>query len=250
MYTTSIVASITEWLGVIAVTWLLSLSPRFRHQPIGFKYARRDGLVAVTLALVIIFFSVLFASGKLGEVLGGWFSLPGVAAGLSRPLALAVFSLLVVGVALILRGQPVRSVGWGRAASGPALRVGLALALLTIFLRNRVMDVVNGISSDEAWYLLGAFGIAFAEETIFRGYVQLRLAWWLGETQGWVVASLAYAAWRLPLLLTGGSFLAILTGLGLALGQGLVCGWLMRKSGHVLAPVLYRTMSLWLNVFI
>lgn len=250
MHTISVVASITEWLGVIAVAWLLSLSPRFRHQPIGFKYARRDGLVAVTLALVIVFFSFLFATGKLGETLGGWFPLPGVAAELSRPLALAVLSLLAVGVALLLRGQPLRSAGWSGKSTGAALRVGLALALLTIFLRNRVMDVVNGISNEEAWYLLGAFGIAFAEETIFRGYVQLRLSWWLGETQGWLVAGLAYAAWRLPLVLSGGSLPAMLTGLGLALGQGLVCGWLMRKSGHVLAPVLYRTMSLWLNVFV
>ena len=31
--------------------------------------------------------------------------------------------------------------------------------------------------------------------------------------------------------------------------QGLLLGWIMQKSGHVLAPILYRAVSLWMLVF-
>lgn len=245
-----LIAQVAEWLGVIAVAWLLSLSPRFRQTQIGFKYARRDGLVGMALAFTVIVFAFIFSTTGLGVLIAGWVRLPGAAAALDRPLALAVFSLLPVVAALILRGQPLRSAGWNRPLLRAGVQVGLALVLLTIFLRNRVADILNGISTEETWYLLGALGIAVAEETIFRGYIQLRLGWWLGENRGWLATGLAYAAWRLPSLLSSDSLPVILVGLGLALAQGLVTGWLMRKCGHVLAPVLYRTVSIWLNLFV
>lgn len=250
MDTTTIIAQVAEWLGVVAVAWLLSLNPRLRQAQIGFKYARRDGFVALALTFTVIIFAFLFYTTGLGDLLSRLLDLPGAASALNRPLAISVFSLAAVVAALVLRGQPVRSAGWNRPTLRMGLQVGLALILLTIFLRNRVMDVLNGISTEETWYLLGAVGIALAEETVFRGYLQLRLSWWLGETRGWLVVGLAYAAWRLPGLLGGGSLPDVLIGLGLALGQGLVAGWLMRKTGHVVAPVLYRAVSIWMNVFV
>ncbi len=250
MNTNTIIAQVAEWLGVIAVAWLLALNPRLRQMQIGFKYARRDGFVALALTFIVILFAFLFSTTGLGDLLTGPIDLPGQAAELSAPLALAVFSLLPIIAALVLRGQPLRSAGWNRPMGRAGLQVGLALVLLTVFLRNRVVDVLSGISTDETWYLLGALGIAIAEETVFRGYLQLRLNWWLGEQRGWLVVALAYAAWRLPGLLASDSLPAILIGLALALGQGLVTGWLMRKSGHVLAPALYRAVSIWMNVFV
>ena len=110
--------------------------------------------------------------------------------------------------------------------------------------------MLSGISTEETWYLIGAIGIAVAEETIFRGYIQLRLNFWLGDNRGWIASALAYAAWRLPGITAGASLQPILIGLALVLAQGLVIGFLMRKSGHVIAPVLYHAVSIWMNVFV
>lgn len=250
MDTTFIIAQVAEWLGVIAVAWLLTLSPRIRRSVVGFKYARRDGFAAVAIGLVSIIFAFLFATTGLGDTLTGMVHLQGAAADLNRPIALAVFTLLPVIGALILRAQPPRSTGWGSVLLMPALQIGLALALLTIFLRNRVMDVLNGITPEEGTYLLGALVIAIAEETVFRGYIQLRLGWWLGENQGWLLTALIYAVWRLPGLVGSASLSMVLIGLGLALAQGLVVGWLMRNSRHVLAPALYRAVSIWMNLYV
>ena len=237
-------------MGVIAVAWLLSLSPRFSRGQVGFRYARRDGMVALSIAFIAVLFAFLFDTTGLGDTLTAFIRFPGAAAALNRPLSLAIFSLLPVVAALLLRGQPLRSAGWNKEMLRLGVQVGLALVLLTIFLRNRVVDVLSGISTDQTWYLLAALGIAVAEETIFRGYIQLRLNFWLGENRGWIASGLIYALWRLPGLLGGASLPVILIGLGLVLVQGLVTGFLMRKSGHLIAPVLYRAVSIWLNVFV
>lgn len=250
MDTRLLLAYFSEWLGVAAVAWLLSLAPRLRHQPIGFRYARRDGLTALGVYASILAFSFLFGTGGLANTLAGWFKVPTLAEPLIRPLLLAVICVVPFILACIIREQPPKSMGWNAKQLRFGLQVGLAMALLTIFLRNRVMDVISGISSDEGLYLLIALGIALAEETIFRGYIQTRLEWWLGPNYGLVATALMYAAWRFPAaLIQGLSFPMLMLNLGIALMQGLVAGWLMRKTGHVAAPAIYRAISMWMNVF-
>jgi len=247
---TLLLTHVAEWLGVIAVAWFLSRIPRLNIAPLGFKYPRRDGIMALSLGVTAVLFAFIFSSEQLSDLAPSLFPLQGPAADLAPAFLIALASLLPVAAALFVRGQPIRAAGWGRASFRAGLQSGLALALLTILLRNRALDLINGITSAELSYLFLALGIALAEETIFRGYIQLRLGWWLGENRGWLVTGLFFAAFRFPLLLAAGDLNAALFGLLIALGQGLVAGWLMQKSGHVLAPALYRATSIWLNVFI
>lgn len=253
MNITLLLTHVAEWLGVLAVAWFLGSIPRFKPVITGFKYARRDGIMGLTLALTAVLFAFTLASPQLQSLAPRFFPLQGSSAELVRPLFTALVTLLPVLAATFLRGQPLRGTGWGRSGSRAGMQAGLAVALLTILLRNRALDLINGLKSEEITYLLLALGIALAEETIFRGYIQLRLSWWMGETRGWIITSLAYAAFRLPLLLlaTGSADItAIAIPLVIALGQGLVAGFLMRKSGHILAPALYRAVSIWMNVFV
>jgi membrane protease YdiL (CAAX protease family) len=247
---TLLLTHVAEWLGVIAVAWFLALIPRFRVEPVGFKYARRDGIMALALGATAVIFAYALTTPQLRDLALRFVPVQAAAAELANPFLIAALSLLPVLAALFMRGQPARSAGWGRAGLRAGLQIGLALALLTILLRNRALDLIHGINSVQAAYLLLALGIAFAEETIFRGYLQLRLGWWLGRTQGWLVTGLIYAAFRLPVILITSDSPALPLNLIIALGQGLVAGWLMRKSGHVLAPALYRAVSIWMNVFI
>lgn len=238
-----------EWLGVIAVAWLLSLAPQLRSKPVGFRFPRRDGLVALSLGGAAILFAFVFSAQGVASFVDGFLKITGPAQDLVHPFVLAVVALLPFVAALLTRGQPPMSAGWSGKRLRAGMYVGVAVALLTIFLRNRVMDLLAGLNSNEITYLIFALGIAAAEETIFRGYIQLRLSWWMGETRGWITSALFFAVFRFPALLILGSWQKALFGLALALGEGLVAGWLMRKSGHVLAPILYRAASIWMNVF-
>ena len=250
MNITLLVTHVAEWLGVIAIAWFISRVPRLRAAPVGFKYPRREGLIALALGASAVLFAFIFTTPQLAGLAPRLIPLPEPSAALARPLFVALVTLLPVIAALATRGQPPRSAGWGRQFLRVGLQSGLTAVLLTILLRNRAMDLISGIDSGQATYLLAAVGIALAEETVFRGYIQARLGWWMGQNRGWLVTGLFYAAFRFPLLLAAGDLNAALFGLVIALGQGLVAGWLMRQSGHVLAPALYRAASIWLNVFI
>lgn len=241
---------LAEWLGVVAVVWLFSLSPRLRQPRLGFKYARRDGLVALSLFLLITAFAFALYSGQVGGRMIDSLNVPELVQPLLRPVVLSLVCVLPFVAALVVRGQPVRSIGWGAAALRPGLYIGILLVLLTIFLRNRVMDVLGGPSSDQITYLLYALALAFAEETAFRGYIQPRLSWWLGENRGWIATSLMFAVWRFPALLGTGDLSSLLIGLGLLIVQGLMAGWIMRRANHVIAPALYRAASIWMAVFL
>jgi membrane protease YdiL (CAAX protease family) len=81
--------------------------------------------------------------------------------------------------------------------------------------------------------------------------VQARLTAWLGSIWGWVLTALLFTLWSVPdkLVQWGTASPANLAlGLAAALGTGLVCGWIMNKSGNILAPWLYRAFSAWTAV--
>lgn len=244
-----IIVFVSEWLGVIAVAWLLSLSRRFQKPTVGFLYARRDGLIALSLVALVIVFSVVYHS----RINPPQFSqplrmAPAPVHNLTQALLLAGFSLAPFIIALLARQQPIRSIGWNPALVTPGLQMGVAMGLLTIFLHNRVMDVLGGLAVPVLSSLPLALGIAVAEETIFRGYLQMRLSWWLGPWPGIVLSAALFTLWHLPAWLQNFPNETILSLAGLTFVQGMVLGWVMRRSGCVVAPALYRAISIWVTL--
>ncbi len=190
------------------------------------------GLFASILALAYFFFTRVGAASNTLGLLWQRLTVDGI--------ALAIFALALLG-----RGQPLLSAGWRRTSLGPGLRLGLALAFLTIFLRGKIFSLLNGISGPEAYALLACLGIGLAEETIFRGYIQLRLCFWLGTRWGWLATAGLYVIWQLPRLAADPASLPL--NLLLVAVQGLLLGWLALTSGGVLAPALYHAISEWVG---
>ncbi|RPJ43087.1 MAG: CPBP family intramembrane metalloprotease [Chloroflexi bacterium] len=259
---------LSEWLGAIAASWLFSLSPRLQKPEIGFKYARRDGITALMLSALLLALSYVlytitpFALPQIALPANvqnsGSLEIPHPAPGpnlnLMQALLAAVLALATIGIALAVRKQPVKSAGWPRDLFMPALQMGFALAILTIFLRNRVMDVLTGLNPAELNILLLALGISLAEETVFRGYIQLRLSWWFralwgppGQWAGIGLTALIFTLWHVPAWLNQEPVETSLALGGLTFVQGLVLGWIASKSKHVIAPALYRSASIWMN---
>lgn len=249
MNITQYVGFISEWLGVIAVTWLLSLSPRFQKPPVGFRYPRREGQIVLSLSVLIVIFSYIYHQSINPPVFPDPLRTgPAPVHTLIQALVLAALCVTPFIIALLVRRQPARSAGWNPSLITPGLQLGLAMALLTVFLRNRVMDVLGGLAGPVVALLPVALVTSLAEETIFRGYIQMRLAWWLGPWSGIIASSAIFTIWHLPAWLNHLPTETILILSSLTFIQGLVLGWLMRKSGTVLAPALYRTFSIWVSL--
>ncbi len=227
---------ISEWLGVVAVTWIASLSPRLKPKPIEFRYPRREGIISFSLFVFILIGSFLVFQ-----------RLPApedAVAALWQRAAVAGVVLVIFLVAMLSRTQPLLSLGWRRERWGPLLRLSLALVFLTIFLRGKVAGIINGVSQEEGYAFFAWLGIALAEESVFRGYIQLRLSSWLGNRWGWVASAVLFTLYNIPRYILLPAELPLR--LGICLVQGLVLGWLMKKTLHTLPVFIYRVLSEWM----
>ncbi len=254
MNTSVLLLYLVEWLGVIGATMLMGLAPAFQRARLGFRYPRREG--TVSFLLFAIFFLIAFqyyrAAGSLPLLPEPVKedTLPLLLSGLRSQAIVAAVGLGLVLLALAIRRQPLRSAGWNRETLGAALRLGIGTALVVLFLRGRAMNVMDGLTPGEGTAFLYWAVIALGEETLFRGYIQPRMAAWLGERWGWLAASAMFTLWFLPGRLGVYSGSVLLWGLLISAVQGLLLGWMMRKTGHAAAPFFYRLISGWIQTLI
>lgn len=241
--------NLSEWLGVVAVVMIAGISPMLKKtHVVDFLYPKREANYAFFLfALIYVFAFQFFINPdlKFFQTFAAGFAGGEDAA----RMVLAVVALLPFLVALIARGQPLKSVGWGKENLRAGFSVGLMLALLTVFLRGKFMTMLSGVSTPQISLLLVFLAWAFAEETIFRGYIQPRLQSRIGKPWGLLATAVLFTLWQLPGRLWAMPFASFWVVLVVSFVQGLILGWIMQKSNHVLAPMLYRAVSAWMLVF-
>lgn len=228
---------LSEWIGAVAVAMIAGLSPKFRRTRLVFKYPRREGIVALGVAGVAVLAAFILTTmpviplGTIDPVV-------------SRRLLFAIGGLVPLVVALYRRKQPVRSAGWPRDKLSGALQLGLALAFLVVFLRGKFLAVLVGLTTAQLSLLGFLLLITLAEETVFRGFIQPRLAAWWGPNPGWWAAAALFLVFQLPRLFAMPE--QLLLNAAIVLVQSLVAGFIMQRSGHVAAPAIYRGVSDWL----
>jgi len=221
---------------------LIGLSTRFKQRPLVFKYPSREGLVASSVFLLVLIFTIVFHVNKYQPVRLMAIYPDNII--LWKRLFIGALCLLPVVLALYIRKQPLLSAGWSKHSLSIAVRTGIALGFLTIFLRGKIFNIIDGITTIESQSLLLWLGIVICEESVFRGYLQPRVSAWVGDKIGWIIVALGYSLWHLPRLLETPE--SIWFNFTFVLVQGLILGWLMRKTGHAATNVLYRTVSEWL----
>lgn len=225
---------------------LLTLNPRFRqHSPITFLFPKREA-VAASIVIVGLFITgfFIFNGSDLAPFVPMTGSTPTLEA-VVQQLTAAGIGVLLVAAALMYRRQPIRSTGWNRSLLMPALQLGIALIIITIFLSGKLSILMDGIDQEQSKALWLLTLLALAEETIFRGYLQPRFASRIGKIPGWLLTSGLFALWQIPRL-WGEPTQVLLIGIGYALVEGLLAGWMMQKSQHILGPGIYRAVAGWL----
>lgn len=234
---------LAETMGVIAVIMIAGTSERLKYRPVQFKFPQREARASITVFILCLTAAILFYLTPFTKDF-----VPAAASQpLIRQLILAFVCLAIAAFALLYRQQPLLSAGWGAKPNLLlGLRIGVMLLFLSIFLGGKFMSIVNGVTAEEGTALLLLLGICLAEETLFRGYLQLRFSAWLGKPAGWLATSGLFVIWSLPRLLVLPAPLWL--NLPILIIQSLLLGWLMQKTGHVIAPILYRTVSDWLTI--
>ncbi len=229
-----------EWMGVIATGMIASTSKRMAHKPIGFLYTRREVLYAAGLsAWLLLLAYIVHVSGFASSVISPyspWFNHLIVAAVAALPFLLIT----------LLRKQPVKAIGWSPVTQNNALRLGIVLMFLVLFLKGNFWGLIAAVRAPQLVQLLLILLSSLLEETVFRGFIQLRLAWAYKTPLGFLLTAVVFTSFYIPFLLLepGGLPLNLL----LTFIRSLVASWVMYKSGHVLTSALYRTVSTWLSL--
>jgi hypothetical protein len=242
---TTLLLVASEWIGVIALGMLVGLSPAVQKiKPLQFLFPRREVSVTFSLNAALFIFGIIVY--KYFFTASSEIMVFNPEAGIQR-IILDVIGLAVIAAALIYRKQPFRSALWGKDGLRSSLTLALLLAALTLFLRSKIIAITNGISPEEGLALLELLVIALCEVTIFFGYSQPRFSSRFGPTAGWLISAGLFALWQvIPLALHGGNWQTGIYPIGLAIGEGLILGFITGKSKHALAPAIYLALSQWL----
>ncbi len=237
---------VIEWMGAFAVVMIAGTSPLLKLiRRIDFRFPRREATFALSVFALSYFFAFQYFANPIFQFLLDFSKiLPG--GELAQRTLLAVICLVLFLLATFLRGQPLKSIGWSKANLRPGLTLGLLLVIITIVLRGKFSTLLQGVSSEQGGLLLACLLLAVAEETIFRGYIQLRLNSFIGVTWGWLVTAFLFLLWQFPGRLWVLPFSEVWPSLVISFAQALLLGWIMRKSGHVSTTILFRAVAAWL----
>jgi membrane protease YdiL (CAAX protease family) len=235
-----------EWMGAIAVVMIAGTSPLLKNiRRIDFRFPRREATFALSVFALCYLIAFQYFGNPIFQFLLDFSKiLPG--GELAQRTLLAVICLIPFLLATLLRGQPLKSIGWGKANFKAGATLGLLLIIISIVLRGKFTTLLHGITSEQGGLLLVCLLLALAEETIFRGYIQLRLNSFLGSNWGWLSTAFLYLLWQLPGRLWVLPFAQLWPTLVVSFAQALLFGWIMRKSGHVVSSILFRAVAAWL----
>jgi membrane protease YdiL (CAAX protease family) len=155
-----------------------------------------------------------------------------------------------MGLMLRLNGETLKSVGLTRDNLWKATVVGLFLSTATLFFAHGGPGAAfKSTESHNVHSLLYFSFVGFGEEILYRGYLQSRLVAWLGHYQGWILASVFMALVHLPqrILIQGMGFPHALASSLALIPISLFMGFVMSRTGNVVAPGLSHTFADWVG---
>lgn len=137
-----------------------------------------------------------------------------------------------------------------------SILIGAILGIITlvsvIIYSSTSISVIRGNLNLNAFWALLNFAVAgFAEEFMYRGYLQIHLMEWIGKWKGLIVTSIVMALMHIPQRMAFGLSPneAIISAV-LLIPMSLIMGYTMIKTENILAPGIYHTFYNWINVLL
>ncbi|HEY8889509.1 MAG TPA: CPBP family intramembrane glutamic endopeptidase [Clostridium sp.] len=128
--------------------------------------------------------------------------------------------------------------------------LGIITLVIVILYSSTSLSVIRGNLNLSAFWALFNFAVAgFAEEFMYRGYLQIRLMEWIGKWKGLILTSMVMALIHIPQRMAYGLSPneAIISAV-LLIPMSLIMGYTMIKTENILAPGIYHTFYNWINV--
>ena len=198
-------------------------------------------VLVVTFALVIVFIAV--SPGACRDSKQRDYSFTDV---VGQAIAWGVM-LLPMFVGMKADGLGWRELQYRRTNLLSSLMLGTLVGVMFLIGAGKVPHLLVVFTANGAFATLQFLVVGFAEETLFRGYVQARWVATLGWWPGLLLASVAMSLFHVPMLLLAERLplLNVLLETLRVMPLSLLLGYAMRKSGNIVAPGIIH---LWLNL--
>jgi len=231
-------------LAAIIVTLLLDRRGLFKRFRVDFVSPRREsvlGLFLLVLAIALWFLLKIGLSPVIEQIQsaeGPWpnYSL----AHMTLQLFSSGVGLTPFVLALLIRRQGLLTIGLSRNNLISSAFLGVIMVFVTIasyiLVYGNVLTIMGAFSTSGFYYLVAMLSVGFVEEAIFRGYLQLRLAAWLGSFRAWILTAIVF---------TVGHFRQSILGLVSVFCIGLVFGWTMLKSKNIIGLSIWHAFMDW-----
>jgi len=201
-------------------------------------YQKKDAVIVFLffICYLILITASGFANLLFGlSMLGSWLNLVAVA---------------VCVVLILYRKERLSSIGFGRENLLGSLGIGLLCSVISIIVL-AIVPLINNCAFAPVTHILSRFGyqllfIAFAEEVLFRGYIQTRLyGMFKNEVSAILIGALLFAVMHLPvmLVLNGVAWLFSISTLFLFVfwfSMHIIFNFVYRRTGSIFGVVLFH----------
>lgn len=234
------------------LVWVMTKLLRCKPVKSGIENPRKSSLralIAVTCSLVALILFEIFRRLPQAGILGPEAQFGKFGYLIPHFIAFILF-LLPAGIAVLKSHEPLRSIGISRTNLWQSALIGFVFVILMFYMQNvDILETLKGFEQRQGIRLIYFAFIGFEEEIVFRGYLQTRLVSWLGKWRGWGLASVIMAVSHFPLRMViddkalNAAFIDSLA----FIPASLFFGFLMLRTGNVLAPAIIHTFTNWIS---
>jgi len=173
---------------------------------------------------------------------------------LAQLISATIFIIPFV-ILMLKRKEPLKSAGLSKQNLKASILIAIGLLIIPVALWVWKFENVNNLGTTALtvslfFFFLQNAVIGFYEEFVFRGYLQTRLASWLGKYPGWIIASILMAMMHISIRIAWEGFtpLGALINCLLIIPISLFLGYFMLRTGNIVGPAIIHTFANWLEI--
>lgn len=245
--------NITVALGVIAaIVYGLSRILRLKPIVLNIPNPRRSSFVAIAMLATILTGAVLIALV--------WLWVTGKPATLDHATKQFGFSRLWIALAAIpvyslpvlvaiKRAESLESIGITTRNLWQSIVIGLIISGLIVCFDARKLHALCLIGMSHVIALVFYAVVGFGEELLFRGFLQNRLVSWLGTWRGVLLTAAIFSLFHMPqMFMFEWNWNRVLAQTSCYIPISLFLGFVMLRTGNLMAVGLFHTFANWINV--
>lgn len=208
-------------------------------EPVNYK-AKKDAVIAIILTIIITFVIPIIFRVSIKNINSTYF--------------VQLMLLLVVIIVMKLSNYTLESICLIKKSFFKSIAVGFMLYIVYIFLviflfkitgnlpsGFDILTFINSFIHKDKSFIVLMLVVGICEELYFRGFLQSRLTYYLGNKIGLILTALIFVIWHIPTdIVNRVQGIQIMYNMILRLPSSVLFGFIMMKYKNISVPVVFH----------